>query len=393
MTTPAINTNQRLFIQGHYRYIQNGKPGPTMTYGSGSEVGIKRESRPASISRLKTASGWRTPTAWNHSGLNLSASGRRFTYSPYVGSEVVWEYFDDAGWTNWSWNLPGVPQYLVDRAVNKALSRLESKIPNVDLATNFGERRDAARMMEDRLRGIAKTVTEFRHLNPKHWGQVVRNGAVNELRNIPGTWLEVQYGWKPLMSDIHSACAALNKRESDQDSYRAGVKGVGRDTSVQVIRPIRNSVTGFATIDIPALIESTAVCRLDYELDNPFIQSLASMGVTNPLNLVWELLPYSFVVDWALPVGNYLELLDADFGWKFMAGSITRYQRAKGTGRPISSDSRRCFNLDGRVTFSQYSMTRVLLSSSPWPRLPHLKNPLSLGHVANALSLLVQAFK
>lgn len=41
---------------------------------------------------------------------------------------------------------------------------------------------------------------------------------------------------------------------------------------------------------------------------------LASFGITNPLELAWELIPYSFVIDWAFNVGNVLSGLDALIG-------------------------------------------------------------------------------
>lgn len=396
MTTPAVSINSWQNVDGYKRTCnKSGCSAPSPFPTAGAPVHWTLESRPASVSRKISSSGWRDPTAWNHSGAQL----RMFPLSRFTtwNSPTSWiEYGNGAGWTQSTLALPTFPGYLEDKAVNDALRRLKDKRPNVDLATNFFERRQAAGMFSDRIRAVAKTVRDYRHRRPRDWGQVVKNGMRNELRNVPGSWLEVQYGWRPLLSDVYDSCEALNKRELDQDSYRASVKGVGIEKDLPIYWRRNSNISASIYGDIHLLLTNVAVCRLHYLLENPFIQTLASLGVTNPLNVIWERVPYSFVIDWALPVGNYLQLLDADFGWSFKSGTITRYQTMAGGG-PVLSDpvpNRPSTQaLEGGFTYRRYSHTRRIVTKSPWPRLPHLKNPLSLGHVANAMSLLVQAFK
>lgn len=47
----------------------------------------------------------------------------------------------------------------------------------------------------------------------------------------------------------------------------------------------------------------------------------ANTGISNPALLAWELLPWSFVIDWFIPVGDYLESLSAFDGFTFSGGS------------------------------------------------------------------------
>lgn len=53
-------------------------------------------------------------------------------------------------------------------------------------------------------------------------------------------------------------------------------------------------------------------CR--YVIRDASLKTLAQVGITNPAATVWELIPYSFVFDWIIPVGGYLESLDALIG-------------------------------------------------------------------------------
>lgn len=137
--------------------------------------------------------------------------------------------------------------------------------------------------------------------------------------------------------------------------------------------------------------------RLDYELENPFVATLAQLGITNPAELIWELVPYSFVIDWFVPVGNYLSAFDAALGWHFKGGTITEWARQKGVGLPRPDGSGGWYYQPGQLGMkyhcNHFKMVRSVYTSSPLPRFPGIKNPLSTGHIANAMALLVSAFR
>ena len=40
-------------------------------------------------------------------------------------------------------------------------------------------------------------------------------------------------------------------------------------------------------------------------------KTLSETGFSNPLSVAWEIVPWSFVIDWMIPVGDYLNGLDA----------------------------------------------------------------------------------
>jgi hypothetical protein len=48
-----------------------------------------------------------------------------------------------------------------------------------------------------------------------------------------------------------------------------------------------------------------------YKISDPTMKTVTQFGISNPLLLAWELIPYSFVIDWMFPVGNFLSSLDA----------------------------------------------------------------------------------
>lgn len=62
----------------------------------------------------------------------------------------------------------------------------------------------------------------------------------------------------------------------------------------------------------------TAKAWLSAELEVAGYRSMQQLGFANPVGLAWELIPYSFVVDWALNIGSYLDLQTSLWGLKVL---------------------------------------------------------------------------
>jgi len=334
------------------------------------------------------------PGAWNHSKIvdnpNPLASLRRWQVLPSggcSGGQYI-SYDNGMSWTLTGTALPAFPSGLEGRAVSRALLKLKHQ--SVNLGVAFAERRQTKELFQHSARSIAKSVRAFKGRHPKDWGQVVKGNW----KNTPNSWLELQYGWKPLVSDLQGACQELSDHQTT-NSYLSKVSGVSGGESVNVWQK-----TGYSSLYRLTVTDKWKhSCRvvLYYKLRNPVLAKFASLGLTNPFELAWEKMKYSFVIDWFLPVGNWLSTLDADFGWDFHSGTLTKYS---------SGGSSSYFNITGfapsdvKVDYSGenysakgFSMTRTVYSSAPWGGIPRFKNPLSSQHVANAMALLTQAFR
>lgn len=141
--------------------------------------------------------------------------------------------------------------------------------------------------------------------------------------------------------------------------------------------------------------------------------SAQSLGLLDPLTLAWELIPFSFVVDWFLPVGTYLSQLTALNGLTLMNG-FTSYT----TDYSVNLSALRTRDqypndwfydttrqppagpFPAKVGFSGSSSRVVhrkqrggLNLGGATPALPKFKNPLSLTHFLNAMALLAVSFR
>jgi len=282
---------------------------------------------------------------------------------------------------------------LLQQSLIKA--RLKMKKADVNLGVAFAERNATARLLGDTARRIA---TAFRKLKKGQVRAAMRElGIANERgtprgSNIPGKWLELQYGWKPLLSDVYGACDALSRQPDG--NWRVTAKAQVK--SQKVGGYFHEGFTGGRfTGSCAATAELGAFTRIDALPSNDLIMSLASLGITNPLLIAWELVPFSFVVDWSLHVGEWLDSLDSLLGYEQAMSSSSAFMR----GRWTIVGTRYLDQTDGSTWDNRWKghqdvveVRRTASLGVPLPTFPRIRDPGSLGHMANGLALLTSSF-
>jgi hypothetical protein len=125
------------------------------------------------------------------------------------------------------------------------------------------------------------------------------------------------------------------------------------------------------------------------------MSEIRQMGVLDPLSVAWEVLPFSFVADWFIPIGTYLENLNQI---PFLKGRfmVTAYRRTEGPFSPREDTSLNCvsqLSLPQGDRFLRIGLTRTV-STSLNPPLPKfdLGGAASVKRVLNAISLAQLAF-
>ena len=290
--------------------------------------------------------------------------------------------------------LPG--SNMISAAEVKALNKLKDQ--DFHLGNFLAEADKTISMVESRARQIASAALAWRRRNPRLW-PLVRQWERGRLPRhlwckIPGSWLELQYGWIPLMSDVWGAVHHLQKSSKRDIPYVIVRSGLSDQAETVVSKPGR---TLGAIASCTFKTDLRVNVQLVYKLNSPVLQELSSLGLINPAEILWELLPYSFVVDWFLPIGSWLGSLTGDVGFSFVTGSLSRKAKMVFGGSRItavtSSPTVEVRTLTPPSwTGARETFVRTCYAGSPVPGL-YVKNPLSLTHVANAMSLLVQAFR
>jgi hypothetical protein len=112
-------------------------------------------------------------------------------------------------------------------------------------------------------------------------------------------------------------------------------------------------------------------------------------GIGNPAELAWEIIPFSFVVDWAIPIGSTLAALDALKGVTSVAGTVTRKYDWKCRYVGLYSDTEGETVRSYRPGMWNGKMhKRDLITTIPMPRVPTWKPSTSYKAVLNGLALL-----
>jgi len=210
----------------------------------------------------------------------------------------------------------------------------------------------------------------------------------SQSKAISNGWLELQYGWRPLLSDVFGAAEAIAQS-------RYGYPTGKVSSSITTVRTYTERFQ-----EDPQFVPENRTWELRYtrkyvcyfRLTNDVLVQFNKLGLTNPALIAWELTPYSFVVDWFLPIGNWLNSMDATLGVEFLRGSATTFRKCRGHAVwngtvKRTSDTK---TVTAEAAHEWVDMDRTVLTVWPSVGFPAFKNPLGLEHLSNAMALLTQ---
>lgn len=146
--------------------------------------------------------------------------------------------------------------------------------------------------------------------------------AKSPIDEATSRWLEWRYGWGPMVMDIVSALKALNKQ---REIRRFMVRGSAKDEKTRSYTTTSVKGYGTHTFRVDVSHSRTARAYVLYEVSNEPLARLQDFGVFDFPASAWELLPWSFVVDWFVPVGDWIKALTPKIGVNILAsGSSMR---------------------------------------------------------------------
>lgn len=133
-------------------------------------------------------------------------------------------------------------------------------------------------------------------------------------------WLALHFGWEPLVKDIYNSCKILN----DPVKSYSLQKGSAKDklNTFQFITPADSAYHGLWSVVGDYAVTQRA--RVRFEKPGTAF-TLHQFGLDNPLSVAWEVVPFSFVVDWFVNVGDFLGSLTDFAGMTLESVSRSRY--------------------------------------------------------------------
>jgi hypothetical protein len=208
--------------------------------------------------------------------------------------------------------------------------------------------------------------------------------------DVANFWLEIQYGWLPLLNDIADAVDLIKSILNGTEEHFTVVRRI--ETGLVVRLPTTNT-SRFPTFTSDGNARTSVEVRYRFKVNDAFAAFLNSLSILNPAYVIWVSLPLSFVIDWFLPIGTMLEALTGHIGLTFTSGYATTrswghqivtatsanpligYPKVAQTGHAVA------------IAEHAYLQREVFLS---WPGfLPYIRFPFSSDQrVASAIALI-----
>lgn len=365
-----------------------------------SKLETRTDSRSA---KVKTPPGaWRPPTNYSRkvetgfvACVDSQITAGYFTAARcFPSDEVVTTYTGAANCSGYYYApIPAFPSNLEDQAIIKA--RLKLKDQKVNLGQAFGERAQTVRLVGDTITSVIDIVQSIKH------GRVPKFLRSEKQRQqfFFNKFLEERYGWEPLLADVRGACEALHEREKTQAKGTVTVRSAVKSRDFETKRFEHDISNVYVYFDRVREIEHKGWMRLDFTQSNgPPTGTFASLGITNPFSIAWELVPWSFVADWFIPVGDWLSALDATIGWDFKGGSFSSKTTVKVHPNNVTKSAHTGqYRPSGMQLVSghgrQLQFTRKAYGAAPMASRPNFSklNKASHDHVANGIALLMSA--
>lgn len=337
--------------------------------------------------RVQTTMAPPTPFGWSYKGKEKTQNyyvSKPVTLDPHP--YLMREFTGNGQCDPTSWSFPYDRWYDTTRsaqALKKAYDRLKGAIDEpASLAVSIAERKQAISMMTTRVMQIFRFSRALRKGRfddaAKELGLLVppRRSGFNPrvtAKNFGNLWLELHLGWKPLIGDIYS-CLDVLQRGLPPFTVR-GRAGYTKE-----------EVFGNAQVDTYRLHREKVQLNATILVSDPNLWRANQLGLINPAVVVWELVPFSFVLDWFVPVGDFLSQYTDFVGLNLSRTSTTYY----------TTQVEKRFFKDGTILRDQKKQAvvveRIMGIATP-PLVYNRVTGLSVTRAATAVSLLLQTLR
>lgn len=195
-------------------------------------------------------------------------------------------------------------------------------------------------------------------------------------KDYGGWWLEYSFGWAPTIADIYGAVDVLqNPLKSTR--IRASRSG---EASYRYSPPASQWTRYTRAID--------DTCRVTYgaevAITNPNLYLANQLGLLNPAAVLWQVFPFSFLVDWVFNVEQVLNSM-SDFAGLTLQNAYTTTKLTR-----VRTYHWTTYGWVGSYQLANINRSTGIVTPSLGARQA---KAWGLGRAANAVALLAQCLK
>lgn len=250
-------------------------------------------------------------------------------------------------------------QLVLEDLTSKALENFKDKLgDSASWGETFGQADTSWRGAVDRIDQFGHFVQHVRHGRFGLAARTLRTPIPSNVSNrkaFSQNFLEYHLGWEPLVKDIYSSINFAQK-PIPPSKVKARASTVNAYT-VNLVND-HDEFLNFARNRHSTRVQFNLLVQAEVAVNNPNLWLLNRMGVVNPALIAWQLVPYSFVVDWFINleqvISSYTDYygltMQNAFRTLFYRGDKQEYiSRAYGgsLGNPPHSGSTSTRNVEG----------------------------------------------
>lgn len=233
-------------------------------------------------------------------------------------------------------------EYLDDTAIRQTIETVKGLAvtqahANVDVSAllalaTVAEGRKTVSSMASILTRVVRIVKAAKRLDAKY--------LANELspKEVADRYMELRYAIRPLIYDVRGVVKAVETDKSaPRTDMRQTFRGYAADLKQQKDTKLRDIAwlcqgTWDRKIDLSVSARAGVLCSVDIEQYNTW-------GLDQPLETMWELMPFSFIVDWFINAGDVISSWTPNAGVSQKASWVTVKHRLTNTCKLVSARS------------------------------------------------------
>lgn len=215
-------------------------------------------------------------------------------------------------------------------AMNKAIGKFRDQLsPQAALGTSLAEIGDSFAMIALRAGTLLKAYKALKRGKFRDFRKALdvrplekhKGTKFSKPKDASALWLEYWMGWAPMIGDVYSAIDVI---QSDPPpltiSATSGTRAEIRLHTVNQNEERRRDGS----------LQVTCKVQADVAIRNPNLFLANSLGLVNPANVAWDLIPFSFMVGWFVNVSEFLANLSWDAGLTITNAFSTVFCRSRG---------------------------------------------------------------
>lgn len=266
-------------------------------------------------------------------------------------------------------------------AYNEAIADLYDRIANAefDVAMTVAELPETASLVKS-LSSSILSIEKTSRRQLRKYNKVLSTGVL--LKDASAAFLLAHLGIEPLIKDTYAMMNDVAKGyENKVYRFRSRKTRSSHDAIVKYY-------SGNGYLDLPRVSYGKASFRCEvlaeFVVSDPLQYRKNQLSLLDPEGIAWELVPASFVVDYFINIGQYLQSLEQSHrkDITFLRGYVCETSRTFEKmviklDQPMPG-SIGTYYADAKAYRETKTLNRVVINGLPKPRAPVLK-PISLG--------------